>query len=302
MKEQGQFRQGLNNSFRALSDLRHLQQFSGSEIAYRYGDRIRRSFETDGSLPVLICARDELEDLPRLLFSLSRQTCPVSPLVVDNNSSDGTGELARSLGAKVIEEKEKGLINALRRGFTFFSELKFPPLCILHTDADCYPVSSWAQHLTKKKRSSLKGIGEQIFGPVVHYGSCPKDGLRTIIAFTIDSGLRCRGFIRPKGPNGAMFLDNQFLMLKALTYLDLNCVTGTDQLVNDVLTKIGVVSSYNWSLKNLVFSKGDRYSATKDIFLTFLNPRYREILYADWFEGREGGVNYRSRYNPRKRL
>ena len=38
-------------------------------------------------------------------------------LVIDNNSTDRTGEIARSLGATVIVEKQKGKGNAMRTGF-----------------------------------------------------------------------------------------------------------------------------------------------------------------------------------------
>ena len=37
-------------------------------------------------------------------------------IVVDNNSRDGTGDLAREAGARVIHEGRQGYGNALRRG------------------------------------------------------------------------------------------------------------------------------------------------------------------------------------------
>ena len=43
--------------------------------------------------------RDLLE---RALAGLRRQTCPVSALVVDNGSTDGSAEIARQAGAQVI--------------------------------------------------------------------------------------------------------------------------------------------------------------------------------------------------------
>lgn len=43
-------------------------------------------------------------------------------MVVDNNSKDRTGEIAKSLGAKVIVESKKGKGNAMRLGFYSVSE------------------------------------------------------------------------------------------------------------------------------------------------------------------------------------
>ncbi len=43
-------------------------------------------------------------------------------LVIDNNSSDNTGEIARNAGARVIVETTKGKGNAMRTGFASISE------------------------------------------------------------------------------------------------------------------------------------------------------------------------------------
>jgi glycosyltransferase involved in cell wall biosynthesis len=58
-------------------------------------------------------------------------------LVVDNGSMDGTAELARKAGARVIYEPQRGYGNALLAGFR---EAKGKVICTL--DADCsYPAS-----------------------------------------------------------------------------------------------------------------------------------------------------------------
>lgn len=54
-------------------------------------------------LRVLIPARDEAASLPRLLASLATQTRPADTvLVVDDDSGDGTGALARAAGVEVL--------------------------------------------------------------------------------------------------------------------------------------------------------------------------------------------------------
>jgi glycosyltransferase involved in cell wall biosynthesis len=56
---------------------------------------------TDVVLPVL----DEREALP---WVLSRFPAGYAPLVVDNGSTDGSGALARRLGARVVDEPRRG--------------------------------------------------------------------------------------------------------------------------------------------------------------------------------------------------
>nr|MBA2505086.1 glycosyltransferase family 2 protein [Thermoleophilaceae bacterium] len=56
---------------------------------------------TDVVLPVL----DEAEALP---WVLDRMPAGFQPIVVDNGSTDGSGDIARSLGARVVEEPRPG--------------------------------------------------------------------------------------------------------------------------------------------------------------------------------------------------
>lgn len=56
-----------------------------------------------GSVSVIIPARNEAENLPRLLRSISQQQSPPGEvIVVDDGSTDGTDEVARSMGARVV--------------------------------------------------------------------------------------------------------------------------------------------------------------------------------------------------------
>lgn len=65
----------------------------------------------DVVLPVL----NEVESLP---FVLSRMPEGFRPVVVDNGSTDGSGDLARSLGAYVVEEPRPGFGAACFAGLT----------------------------------------------------------------------------------------------------------------------------------------------------------------------------------------
>jgi rSAM/selenodomain-associated transferase 2 len=60
-------------------------------------------------LAVVLPALNEAEHLPAALKSLAAQTAPAERvLVADGGSSDGTGELARSLGAEVLHAPGRG--------------------------------------------------------------------------------------------------------------------------------------------------------------------------------------------------
>jgi dolichol-phosphate mannosyltransferase len=72
-------------------------------------------------LTVVIPVLNERENvaalLPRLDVVLEQLECASEVLVVDGGSSDGTAELARSLGARVLLQKTPGYGGALREGF-----------------------------------------------------------------------------------------------------------------------------------------------------------------------------------------
>jgi 4,4'-diaponeurosporenoate glycosyltransferase len=77
----------------------------GFFVAYRFFGR-GAGVPTTGSsrVSIIIPARDEEHNLPRLLESLAAQSVrPYEILVVDDGSTDGTGGIARKLGATVIE-------------------------------------------------------------------------------------------------------------------------------------------------------------------------------------------------------
>jgi hopene-associated glycosyltransferase HpnB len=89
---------------------------------------------------VVIPARDEAESIAGTVRSLRTQTLPPSILiVVDDNSSDGTGDLARAAGALTIKGKPlpegwSGKLWALTQGIGF-AETPMPDY-FLFTDAD----------------------------------------------------------------------------------------------------------------------------------------------------------------------
>ena len=67
----------------------------------------------DGSVTVVLPCLNEAASLPGVLAAIP---AGYRPLVVDNNSTDGTAELARDLGADVVTERRPGYGSAVHAG------------------------------------------------------------------------------------------------------------------------------------------------------------------------------------------
>jgi glycosyltransferase involved in cell wall biosynthesis len=67
----------------------------------------------DGSVTVVLPCLNEAASLPGVLAALPDG---YRPLVVDNNSTDGTAEVARRLGAHVVAERRPGYGSAVHAG------------------------------------------------------------------------------------------------------------------------------------------------------------------------------------------
>ena len=70
------------------------------------------------AISVVIPVRDDAAYLERCLRMLGAQSLPpVEVIVVDNGSSDGSGEVARRLGARVVEQPQVGIPIASATGY-----------------------------------------------------------------------------------------------------------------------------------------------------------------------------------------
>ena len=86
-------------------------------------------------------------------------------IVVDNASSDRTGEIARQFPVKVVREEKKGLLHARERGRTEATgEL------IANIDADCLPAADWLSEGVRRFRHD--GI-VAVSGPYYYFDGSP---------------------------------------------------------------------------------------------------------------------------------
>lgn len=94
-------------------------------------------------MSVVISAYNEQEYLPKCLDAIIKQTFPRQDfeiVVVDNNSTDKTAEIARSYGARVVPEKRQGNTFALSAGLNAAEGE-----VIASTDADTIVYKNWLE-------------------------------------------------------------------------------------------------------------------------------------------------------------
>ena len=93
---------------------------------------------------MVIPAYNEADYLPAALRSLRAQAFPgaVEVIVVDNGSTDGTADLARRLGARVVEERAPGVCAARQLG-----TLAARGEIVVSTDADTVHPPDWLSRL-----------------------------------------------------------------------------------------------------------------------------------------------------------
>ncbi len=96
-------------------------------------------------ISVVVAAYNEEEYLPRCLTAVTSQNFPKEEyeiVVVDNNSTDKTAEIAKSFGARVIREEKQGNTYAISRGM---NEAKGE--IIANTDADTVVAPDWLNRI-----------------------------------------------------------------------------------------------------------------------------------------------------------
>lgn len=93
------------------------------------------------TVSVVVPCYNEEETIAKCLESLNNQTLkPFEIIVVDNNCTDKTVEIARTFGTRVIKEKKQGLIAARNTGMAAAKGQ-----IIARIDADSHPAANWVE-------------------------------------------------------------------------------------------------------------------------------------------------------------
>ncbi len=122
--------------------------------------------EADGiaGVAIVIPALDEATTVPRLARTLAiLDPRPAEILLVDGGSADGTAEIARAAGLRVIEHHQRGRPAQINRGV---QEVSSPLICILHADT-ILPDDAVAviRRTLEDPRVALAGFTPLISGP-----------------------------------------------------------------------------------------------------------------------------------------
>lgn len=256
-----------------------LRRMEAEAVVDTYARFTRDEFSGAEAQPVVICARNEEDDLPATLVSLARSTIDVLPVVVANNCVDRTASFARKMGAVVIEERAAGKLHATQSALDVLSEEGYRQ--VLFTDADALVGKRWAAHMLQRTIEASNGAA-MITGPCVfeHGPSLVIDALRTANVLAKDSWRKLTAS-RPiaRGVNYGLQLDYEGVTLAAIAELPGNLFPGEEEAIGDcVLTADGTIES-TVHRDSLVLSRGDRFSSLGECVLIRLGLKPRVDQY-----------------------
>lgn len=114
-------------------------------------------------ISVVIPAHNEEDWIELPLQSLQEQEFEgdYEVIVVNNDSTDATGEIARDYGTTVVDEPQKGVTRAYQTGF---ESANYPIIAV--TDADTKVPSNW---LTEIEKSFSKAEVVGAYGPITFH-------------------------------------------------------------------------------------------------------------------------------------
>jgi len=134
--------------FKALTSLKQMFERIASNLNFGYHCEKLRQLNNKPLISFVIPTRNEARYLPRLLTSINyiTQVCrvPAETIVVDYRSKDGTPDIAKKMGAKVVEVDRPGVGYA-----SYIGVLSAKGDIIIRTDADVIMTPSVIQEIIK---------------------------------------------------------------------------------------------------------------------------------------------------------
>lgn len=234
---------------------------SGAEVADRYADFTRGSFNYEDGIPVVV-GTHKGDDIPVLLTALGRSDAPIAPIVVDNRPGQNTSAaLAEYMGARVIEQPLPGYLSAMRTGIQHAAD-HFSGRPVIITDDDCLPPRGWVKTMARHADFASETGGIAFGGVVIDHGpSFAADALRTVYAFAGD-GMRkvLRSTPKARGPSAVLRLDAAGRILDNLWDGDVHFFPG-DVLVRDCVIAAGGGVRSIFLPAAVTFTRGDRFNS-----------------------------------------
>ncbi|MFC6006282.1 glycosyltransferase family 2 protein [Angustibacter luteus] len=134
-----------------------------------------------------------LDEAPALAKVLGAVPAGLRPIVVDNGSTDGSPELARALGARVVLEPRRGYGAACHRGLLAATS-DVVAFCDADASVDLHDVLALAQWLSDGRADLL--VGRRVAAP----GAWPAHARLANAALSLPMSLAARHRLHDLGP------------------------------------------------------------------------------------------------------
>ncbi len=251
---------------RELKEVSSIRGMDGTMVENEFSAYTRDAFNSarrlDRIQPLVIPARNEEEDLPGTLLAAAR-TGEALPIVLDNNSSDRTAEIARHMGAITAKVEHGNKMAATQEGLRIASQ-ELGARAVYLTDADTLVPRLWIASMNRELEKADAGNGAAIFGnPFLWHGpSRFTDSVLNIAKLTraVKQSIT-NGDIIARGANYAVQLDEEGRMLAALNNLDGSMFNGDDYHIKEALVNSGAAVRNTARLDTAVVSRNDRVTS-----------------------------------------
>jgi glycosyltransferase involved in cell wall biosynthesis len=209
---------------------------------------------------VVVPAYNEEAFLPETLRSLRHQNYPgtYEIIVVDNNSTDATAEIARSFGVRVVDEPAPGVCQARQRGL-----VEAVGEVVISVDADTIYPPDWLARIDASFASRPGVVG--VAGPC-RYRDAPWwiGGFTSLLFGLVTTVYQLTGWL------GYVTATNTAFRKSAFDSYDLNLSQGGDEL--DLLRRLRKRGRLIWDRGNEVATSPRRQDSglLHTLFVSFL--------------------------------
>jgi len=266
----------------SLREVRRLRSATGAEVVHDHAAQTRQRLFNPRGIPVVIAARNEAEDLPATLLTLSRSQQAVQVWVAVNGTTDQTAARATAMGARVLECPIPSKTAAVQMAVAAIHR-RAAGGPILFTDADTLVGPGWAGTLAgvcRAEHAPVIALGNALF---THGDSAVADMVRNARKVALSHRAERRG--RPaiaQGANMAIDFAGSARALDCYMSIDPTRFIGEEQEIVARVLAVGGVCRNAISREATVITRGDRFRfldlwrLRKDDDFSLRRARYQE--------------------------